>query len=440
MAGAAIALALALALAVVPTSAAGQQDSAHRSSARIPPASHDTGRPRDVPGDEDTRRRDSAGRAIAGGGGAARADRLRVCAGGDITLGTNLDSVWVRRMTWTVPDSVAGDDSTRLSRLASPEALIAPVRRLTSEAAVVLFNAEGAIGDGPVTDPKCVAGHEQCFSLRSPAPAARALRTLTDASGVVIANLANNHTHDAGVAGFLATTALLDSAGLLVTGVDTEPTVAVTAAGDTVAILGFSAWTDPDVTDTAAVRRVVARAAARFGRVVVTGHFGAEGRHAQRTSDSLEHFAGERRGNPVAFAHTAVDAGAGLVIGHGPHVLRAAEWRRGALIFYSLGNLVNYGPFGLGEPMDRGAVACASLDSAGRPHDVMLHPTRQMEPGVVRTDPRRRALALIDSLSRLDFRFTGASVDRVTGAVMPRTQRSRPARPDQAVSRRRRDR
>jgi hypothetical protein len=396
MAGAAIALALGLGLAVVPISAAGQQDSAHH--------------------------------------------RLRVCAGGDVTLGTNLDSVWVRRMTWTVPDSVAADDSTRLSRLASPDALIAPVRRLTSEAAVVLFNAEGAIGDGPVIDPKCVPGHEQCFSLRSPAPAARALRTLADAPAVVIANLANNHTRDAGLAGFLTTTALLDSAGLLVTGVDTEPTVAVTAAGDTVAILGFSAWSDPDVSDTAAVRRIVGRAAARFGRVVVTAHLGAEGRHAQRASDSLERFAGERRGNPIAFAHTAVDAGAGFVIGHGPHVLRAAEWRHGALIFYSLGNLVNYGPFGLAEPMNRGAVVCATLDSAGRPHDVMLHPTRQMEPGVVRTDPRRRALALIDSLSRLDFPFTGATVDRVTGAVTPHTRRSRPDRPDQAVSRRRRDR
>src|SRR6185312_12967129 len=132
--------------------------------------------------------------------------------------------------------------------------------------------------------------------------------------------------------------------------------------------------------------------------------------------------AGERRGNPIAFAHRAVDAGAGIVIGHGPHVLRGAEWRAGALIFYSLGNLINYGPFRLTAPMDRGAIVCATLDSNGRPRDVVLRATRQLDAGIVRRDARRRALALVDSLSRLDFPSTGATVDRGTGAVTVSTR------------------
>ena len=37
-------------------------------------------------------------------------------------------------------------------------------------------------------------------------------------------------------------------------------------------------------------------------------------------------------------AHAAIDAGADMIIGHGPHVLRAAEIYRGKPIFYSLGN------------------------------------------------------------------------------------------------------
>ncbi len=329
-------------------------------------------------------------------------------------------------MTGLVADSLPVSDSLVDAHLASRETLVAPLRGIVAGASLVLVNAEGAIGGGPVIDPKCLPGHPTCYSLRSSPMAARALRTLADTPAVVVANVANNHTRDAGDAGFAMTVALLDSAGLLVTGADTTPTLVATPAGDTTAILGFSAWSDPGVEDTAAVRRLVSRAAARYRRVVVTAHLGAEGRLAQRTPDSLEQFVGERRGNPIAFAHVAVDAGAGLVIGHGPHVLRAAEWRHDALIFYSLGNLLNYGPFDLREPMDRSAVMCATLDSTGRPHAVVLRPTRQVDAGIVREDTkRRRALVLVDSLSRLDFPRTGVAVDRETGAV---TRRASPGR------------
>ena len=40
------------------------------------------------------------------------------------------------------------------------------------------------------------------------------------------------------------------------------------------------------------------------------------------------------------FAHAAIDAGADMVIGHGPHLLRGIEVYRGKPIFYSLGNFI----------------------------------------------------------------------------------------------------
>ena len=98
------------------------------------------------------------------------------------------------------------------------------------------------------------------------------------------------------------------------------------------------------------------------------------------------------------------------MIGHGPHVLRAAEWRDDRLVLYSIGNLATYGPFNLLEPMNRGVVACADL--LGRQViGAELRPTMQLAPGVVVHDPARRALTLIDSLSALDFPVTGARVD-----------------------------
>jgi hypothetical protein len=203
------------------------------------------------------------------------------------------------------------------------------------------------------------------------------------------------------------------------TGIDTLATVSITARGDTVAFLGFSPSTGPDPRDLDAVRRHVARAAARYPRLVVTMHMGAEGRVAQRTPDSTEVYLDERRGNSIAFARAAVESGARLVVGHGPHVMRALEWRHDALIAYSLGNLVTYGPFVLRDPLDRGAILCATLDGSGRVVDAQLRATRQRPPGLVSADRTGRAIVLADSLSRLDFPKTGARFVTEAGVRKP---------------------
>jgi hypothetical protein len=92
-------------------------------------------------------------------------------------------------------------------------------------------------------------------------------------------------------------------------------------------------------------------------------------------------------------------------------VLRAVEWRGDRLVFYSLGNLLTYGPFKLREPTNRGVVACASIDAARHVASAELRPTVQLWPGVLRADTTQRALWLIDSLGALDFPRSGARVD-----------------------------
>jgi poly-gamma-glutamate capsule biosynthesis protein CapA/YwtB (metallophosphatase superfamily) len=278
---------------------------------------------------------------------------------------------------------------------------------LVGDADVLLLNIEGAIGEG-AAPPKCRPGSRSCYAFRQPVSAAAALRRLA-AAGTVVGNVANNHALDAGAAGLAATIRHLESAGVYVTGADTLATPVVTRSGDTVAVLGFSsAQAGPDPRDLGAVWRHVSRAARRHRRVVVTVHMGAEGTAAQRTFDVSERYLGEDRGNPVAFARTAIEGGASLVIGHGPHVMRAAEWEAGALILYSLGNLVTYGPFSFAEPLNRGAVVCVDLDPSGGVADAVLRSTWQRPPGIVAPDPSGRAAWLVDSLSRLDFPETGA--------------------------------
>lgn len=324
---------------------------------------------------------------------AARPEGARICAGGDVTLGTNLDTTWVH--------TAAARLGRRVAALPSPDSLLAPLRPLLEDADVVLLNVESAIGEGPPERRKCAPGSTACFAFRSPVSAAGALRRVRE-GGEVVGNVANNHARDAGLGGWRTTQRHLRAAGVHVTGADTVATLVETPAGDTVAFLGYSAWIGPDVNDVASMRRHVRRAAARWPHVVVTMHAGAEGVSAQRTPNAVEVAFGERRGNSVAFARAAIEAGADVVFGHGPHVMRAAEWYGGGLAFYSLGNLVTYGPFSFGEPLNRGALACVVLDADGVA-SAELRSTRQTAPGRVAPDPTGRAARLVETLSRLDF-------------------------------------
>ncbi len=340
---------------------------------------------------------------------------FRLCAGGDVTLGTNLDPTWAR---------VAADSLYRQFGLrADPDSLGAQLKPFLTGADVVLLNVEGAIGSGRAPR-KCGPKSTSCFAFRMPRSAANAYRNMVDSGVVVIGNVANNHARDAGDDGRDTTVALLDAAGVFVTGYDTTATAVPLPSGDTIGVLGF--YTDntaPNARDLAAVRRAVSRAAERYAIVIVTMHLGAEGVGAQRTRNANEIFLKNiNRGNPVAFANTAFDAGATMVIGHGPHVLRAAEWRDDRLALYSLGNLLTYGPFKLREPTNRGVVACATVDSARSVSAAELRPTMQLWPGVLQADSTNRAWTLIDSLSALDFPRTGARVDS-TGALRKRGSR-----------------
>jgi hypothetical protein len=73
--------------------------------------------------------------------------------------------------------------------------------------------------------------------------------------------------------------------------------------------------------------------------VIVSMHIGKEGGpDVSRVTRKQENFVGENRGNPYEFARLAIDAGADMVFGHGPHVVRAVDLYKGKFIAYSLGN------------------------------------------------------------------------------------------------------
>ena len=139
-------------------------------------------------------------------------------------------------------------------------------------------------------------------------------------------------------------------------------------------------------------------------------HGGAEGNKALHVPHGQETFYGENRGNLRAFTHMAIDAGADLILGHGPHVLRGMEVYSGRLIAYSLGNFATYGRFNLSGNLGIGAVLEVELDKEGKFIGGKLLPTAQEGRGRPIRDNKARAIDLVRMLSSQDFPKTHVRV------------------------------
>jgi uncharacterized membrane protein YcfT len=261
---------------------------------------------------------------------------------------------------------------------------------------LVTGNLEQVVADDTGFD-KCADGSD-CLAFRSDPEAAAHL------AGFDLMNMANNHTGDFGPVGYERTREALAAQGIGAVGERDE--IVCTRIGDTVvAVVGFAPYSGTNrVTDLRHARRVVAAAAAAADVVVVHAHMGAEGPDANVVRPGPEQMYGEDRGDPVAFAHAVVDAGADLVIGHGPHSLRGAEFRDGRLIAYSLGNFGGGGVFGATEATRHGVWLDVVLDADGSFVRGQLRSARfDHEDGRPVPDPTGRAADLVREFSERDL-------------------------------------
>jgi hypothetical protein len=312
-----------------------------------------------------------------------------------------------------------GDMTFGMAGLTPPggaQALLAHVvRSLRSDFTV--GNLETTLGSGG--SGKCGPRATNCYSFQAPASTAFALKR----AGFDAVNLANNHADDYGVEGQAQTGAALRAAHLPYTG---RPgmTTYVKAGGVKFALLGFAPYDyDDDLLDvTAAVARVHA-AARKADLVVVFIHAGAEGADHQHVRAGMEMYLGERRGEAMRFAHAVVTAGADLVLGAGPHVLRAMEWYRGRLIAYSLGNFTGYHTLGIAGPTSVSGILHVTLGSDGSFIGGRLIPVRLVGTGTPMLDRERTAIATLNALARADFPRTGVRL-APTGRLQPQKPRT----------------
>ena len=263
---------------------------------------------------------------------------------------------------------------------------------------VVLANLDQTLTDSTAST-KCGPGSSGCYAFRTPTSYAERLAE----AGFTVVNLANNHTRDFGNAGLADTRDALTAAGVDHTGMPGQITYQQ-AQDVRVAVVGFSpyGWTQ-SLLDIPAAQALVREAATGADVVVVTIHAGAEGAEFQHTRPGVETFLGENRGDPIAFSHAVIDAGADVVLGAGPHVLRGMEWYRDRLIAYSLGNFMGYRALSNDGPKGVGAILTVELAADGSWLGGELVPVRMVDPGLPEPDPERRAIDQVSSLSREDF-------------------------------------
>jgi hypothetical protein len=260
---------------------------------------------------------------------------------------------------------------------------------------------------------KCGASSSGCHQFRAPPEYAQHLRD----AGFELMNQANNHGNDYGAAGYTNTQKALEKYGLQHTGAPDQITVA-DVDGVKVAVAGFSSYPwNNSLVDIPAATEVIEKAATMADVVVVQVHMGAEGSGRTRVKPGSEIFLGENRGDPIKFSHAMIDAGADLIVGHGPHVMRALEFYKGRLIAYSLGNFAGGGgTLSRTGVLGLGAVLKVSVTPSGEWVGGQLISTQMNVAGKPVTDPARKGLDLVKDLCAKDFPRTGARLD-ATGTI-----------------------
>jgi hypothetical protein len=248
-----------------------------------------------------------------------------------------------------------------------------------------------------------------CFAFRVPT---RYGQYLKDA-GFDVMNLANNHAGDFGANGRESTRRVLDSLGIKYAGGDKDrfATAYLVVNGVTVAVIGFHHnAVSPNVNDLDEARTLVTAAKKKAQIVIVSFHGGSEGEGAQHVPRQTEMLGSEKRGNLPLFAHTVIDAGADLVLGHGPHVLRGTEMYKGKLVVYSMGNFATYGMFGLKGATSLSAIFEITLNRDGSFAGGKIIPAKQIGRGGPVLDDTGAAIKKVKELSVADF---GASAPKI---------------------------
>lgn len=268
--------------------------------------------------------------------------------------------------------------------------LLRDTYEITCSADVACGNLEGVMADEGSTRK---APGPLSFSFMMPT---KYVNLLVDA-GYDFMGIANNHIFDFWDAGIQSTIKTLRDANIGVAGTKDCETCIKEING---VKYGFCAFGHEDYSlktqDTATVKRVITGLRPQCDILIVCFHGGAEGTGCRHVPYGKEYFHGMDRGDVRQFGHMAIDCGADIVYGHGPHVPRGMELYNDHLIAYSLGNFCTLGMSTAGQT-GYAPLLVAKIDGNGKFVEGKIHSFIQGH----RTGPHRDANNLVAKDIRL---------------------------------------
>lgn len=283
--------------------------------------------------------------------------------------------------------------------------ILAEALPILSQTDLRIGNLESCVSDSAPVFKSC--GTNQCFAFRTPRKIAQWYKD----AGFDYLNLANNHSFDFGLTGVTNTLDWLQENNIRTSGTPQHPTDSITVRNTRIGFVSFAPHSNClDLNDDSLVTAMITELKPRFDIVVVFFHGGAEGASKMTTPKTKEVFFGQNRGNVRHFARLCVDAGADMVIGSGPHVVRGMEVYKDKLIAYSLGNFSTYHQFNLKYPLNIAPLLQVTITKEGRMLDNKVFSFKQEGEGIPKPDSAMTAFKTIRSLSEKDFGYTGVNV------------------------------
>ena len=225
---------------------------------------------------------------------------ITISAAGDCTLGTDEGFNYKR--------SFKG----KYDAVQDPAYFFQNVQPVFAQDDLTIVNMEGTLTEETTREPKQ-------FAFKGDAEYAKILT----AGAVETANLANNHSFDYGKKSYEDTITALEAEGISSFGY--ERTAVMDIKGVKVGLAGVYELAEHIDCKQDLLDNIASLKEQGAQIIIVSFHWGQE---KENVPSDVQ----------VELAHTAIDNGADLVLGHHPHVLQGIEEYKGKNIVYSLGN------------------------------------------------------------------------------------------------------
>jgi poly-gamma-glutamate capsule biosynthesis protein CapA/YwtB (metallophosphatase superfamily) len=323
-------------------------------------------------------------------------DSICIAAVGDIMLGTSY------------PDK----------KTLPPDSAKNSFKNVTAElrdADVTFGNLEGTLLD--TGSPANYRLHQliRPWLFRMPASYGKVLKD----AGFNVLSLANNHIGDFGDFGRISTMKVLDSLGIYYGGQLSHPSAVFKINRVTYGFCAFAPNGETlSILDLKHARYIIQNLKKQCDIVMVSFHGGGEGIAFEHVPFLNEVFINEKRGDVLAFAHNAIDAGADLVFGNGPHVCRAMEIYKNRLIAYSLGNFCTYRSVSVAGICGMAPLLKVYVNKKGKFLGGRIIANKQTRDKGLEPDSLNRVITRIKMLTETDFPESGLSISDA-GIITP---------------------